>query len=193
MNEFVYLGVEPRFSLAQQGLKILDVGFVESKLDFDYWNIHFIRESLTTKVLKLDLRSFEIQETGDRFSFKICDRCFRYLRTEDSFQNNRLKKNNVITKRPSCKECRVLKDGKKISTADRKIWEKKKPAMYTLFECPICKKTSIHGISKIVLDHNHKTGNVRGYLCESCNTGIGRFDDDVEQVKNAITWLENQT
>jgi len=44
-------------------------------------------------------------------------------------------------------------------------------------------------VSKIVLDHCHHTGNVRGYLCESCNTGIGRFDDDIEIIDRAINWL----
>tara|TARA_B110000211_G_C14040063_1_gene536362 strand:- start:1400 stop:1552 length:153 start_codon:yes stop_codon:yes gene_type:complete len=46
------------------------------------------------------------------------------------------------------------------------------------------------GISKIVLDHDHSTGEVRGWLCESCNTGIGRFDDDPQIVQKAINWLK---
>ena len=50
--------------------------------------------------------------------------------------------------------------------------------------------TQTHKDLQIVLDHNHKTGEVRGYLCESCNTGIGRFDDDVTILKRAITYLE---
>ena len=58
-----------------------------------------------------------------------------------------------------------------------------------IFECPICLKISIVGITKIVLDHNHSTGEIRGYLCESCNTGIGRFKDDVNILKNGIEWL----
>ena len=35
------------------------------------------------------------------------------------------------------------------------------------------------------------TGKVRGFLCESCNTGIGRFDDDIEILKKAIHWLQS--
>ncbi len=38
-------------------------------------------------------------------------------------------------------------------------------------------------MSRIVLEHNHKTGEPRGYVCDSCNTGMGRFDDDVEIIE----------
>ncbi len=76
-----------------------------------------------------------------------------------------------------------------ISANTRKEWDINAPKTYELFKCPICTKVTIAGISKIVLDHNHKTGEVRGYLCESCNTGIGRFDDDPELIQKAIVWL----
>ena len=130
-----------------------------------------------------------IEETGDRFQFKICDRCFKLLSTDAKFSNNRHKKDNIITKRPSCKLCREKKDGVPISRAEKKEWNAKRPQKYTSFICPICGKNSIVGISKIVLDHDHSNGKVRGWLCESCNTGIGRFDDDYEIVYKAVKWL----
>ena len=94
-----------------------------------------------------------------------------------------------MTKRPSCRVCRKKKDGKSISKSDKKIWEQQKPELYSSFTCPVCTKTSIVGISKIVLDHNHDNGFVRGWICESCNTGLGRFDDDPEIVFNAVEYL----
>ena len=51
-------------------------------------------------------------------------------------------------------------------------------------------KTTIVGITKQVLDHDHVTGKVRGYLCESCNTGIGRLDDNIKLIENALDWLK---
>ena len=48
-------------------------------------------------------------------------------------------------------------------------------------------------MTRHVLDHNHKSGEVRGYLCESCNTGIGRFDDDIHQIENAIEWVRKKS
>ncbi|MDR0645017.1 MAG: endonuclease VII domain-containing protein [Treponema sp.] len=41
---------------------------------------------------------------------------------------------------------------------------------------PCSRKRSIVGITaKIVADHDHHTGNIRAFICDSCNTGLGRF------------------
>lgn len=44
--------------------------------------------------------------------------------------------------------------------------------------------------NRLYVDHNHKTGKVRGLLCSDCNLGIGKFHDDIELMKNAIRYLE---
>ena len=165
----------------------LEINDVLGVTDLENTFIH-LRLKVLVKLKSSDYEFIDISKTGDRFENKICDRCFKFKHTND-FENNRIKKGGLITKRPSCRECRKKKDGVNISTKDRKFWNKKKPLPGDIFNCPICKKTSIAGISKHVLDHNHKTGKVRGYLCESCNTGIGRFDDSVEITKNAVEWL----
>lgn len=65
--------------------------------------------------------------------------------------------------------------------------EKIKPNM-KIWTCPICKKTTIPGLTgKVVCDHNHKTGHPRAWICDSCNTGSGRFKDDITLLKNADT------
>tara|TARA_R110000744_G_scaffold336996_1_gene442270 strand:+ start:296 stop:640 length:345 start_codon:yes stop_codon:yes gene_type:complete len=40
------------------------------------------------------------------------------------------------------------------------------------------------------IDHCHKTGKIRGVLCNGCNTGLGKFKDDVELMRKAIRYLE---
>lgn len=41
----------------------------------------------------------------------------------------------------------------------------------------------------LVIDHDHKTGRVRGLLCGRCNSGIGFFGDTLEGVLNAARYL----
>ena len=40
------------------------------------------------------------------------------------------------------------------------------------------------------IDHDHKTGAVRGLLCSSCNTGLGLLRDDPRLMRSAIKYLE---
>jgi len=43
---------------------------------------------------------------------------------------------------------------------------------------------------KLQLDHNHTTKKFRGYLCRSCNIGIGNLGDTVEGLTTAIEYLK---
>lgn len=40
------------------------------------------------------------------------------------------------------------------------------------------------------VDHDHVTGKIRGLLCSSCNTGLGRFKDSVARIQKAIWYLQ---
>jgi hypothetical protein len=51
--------------------------------------------------------------------------------------------------------------------------------------CAICFTRT----TRLVVDHNHETGLVRGLLCSPCNTGLGHFKDSVERLKEAINYL----
>lgn len=55
-------------------------------------------------------------------------------------------------------------------------------------KCLIC-DTSLTR-KNIHVDHSHKTDLVRGLLCFSCNTAIGKFRDSIEYLKKAIKYLE---
>lgn len=53
--------------------------------------------------------------------------------------------------------------------------------------CKICRESS----EKFHVDHDHKTGIVRGILCNLCNVGLGAFRDNVAYLENAIKYLED--
>lgn len=54
--------------------------------------------------------------------------------------------------------------------------------------CAVCKETCSTG-RNLAVDHDHKTGLVRGLLCCKCNRGLGYFGDDVAKLAGAISYL----
>lgn len=54
--------------------------------------------------------------------------------------------------------------------------------------CEICR--SLPGNRALHLDHDHKTGEFRGWLCSRCNTGLGLFRDNAALLSVAISYLE---
>ena len=60
--------------------------------------------------------------------------------------------------------------------------------------CAICRQPEqmLHKgePKRLCVDHDHKTGKVRGLLCQRCNTTLGRYEDNPELMKNLISYLE---
>lgn len=57
--------------------------------------------------------------------------------------------------------------------------------------CAICGTDSPRGPGRrFCVDHDHKTGEVRGILCMPCNTALGGFGDDPSKLQSAINYLE---
>ncbi len=86
-----------------------------------------------------------------------------------------------------------------------KVWRSRLKTQYNLTEeeyinilhkqkscCAICKKKIATLKGKrggLNIDHCHKTGKVRGLLCTTCNTALGKFKDNTEYLQNAINYL----
>lgn len=58
--------------------------------------------------------------------------------------------------------------------------------------CEICNRKG-KGRNGIVLDHNHKTMQFRGWLCSNCNTAIGLADENVEILKALIKYINENS
>lgn len=53
-------------------------------------------------------------------------------------------------------------------------------------KCAICGREP----KRLVVDHDHDDGELRGLLCGNCNTGIGMMNDDVVLLRKAVSYLE---
>lgn len=53
--------------------------------------------------------------------------------------------------------------------------------------CELCKETG-----RICFDHNHATGEFRGWICHRCNTVIGFAKDDPELLEKMSKYLKQQ-
>ena len=55
--------------------------------------------------------------------------------------------------------------------------------------CAICGYKFGQKKGDMKVDHCHESGDVRGLLCDLCNRGIGMLKDNVENLQNAIQYL----
>ena len=78
---------------------------------------------------------------------------------------------------PYCKSC-ATKHRKELEQARKNAPPKPKA-------CQLCKKKT----TKLHVDHIHGTGEFRGWLCGTCNKGLGHFDDNIHNLARAIQYL----
>ena len=61
-------------------------------------------------------------------------------------------------------------------------------------KCAICGDEKIlGGHGGLLIDHCHENNNVRGLLCTNCNSGLGKFKDDITILSRAINYLKIHT
>ena len=54
--------------------------------------------------------------------------------------------------------------------------------------CALCRKPNAAG-KKLAVDHDHKTGIIRGLLCNGCNTALGTLGDNVESIVKVLNYI----
>lgn len=55
--------------------------------------------------------------------------------------------------------------------------------------CAICNTHQSDLTKTLCVDHCHSTGKVRGLLCDRCNKCIGSFEDNIDLLDNAKSYL----
>jgi len=56
-------------------------------------------------------------------------------------------------------------------------------------KCAICLLPQSKMKRRLCVDHDHKRNKVRGLLCYNCNTGIGRFWENIDLFNKAIAYI----
>ena len=79
---------------------------------------------------------------------------------------------------------RVLKSRYNIGLEDFEALVKKQKNT-----CPICHRQFARARTTTV-DHDHKTGRVRGLLCQRCNLGLGQFLDSPDLLRSALLYVQ---
>ena len=141
---------------------------------------------------------------------KVCTMCSQTKSLSDFYADKRTR--DGLTARCTTCHSRASYEARKKSSApharrdyDRKIRLKSKygltlEAYDEMLEaqggvCAICLEPP--GVDawdrSLHVDHNHKTGKVRGLLCGHCNTAIGKFRDDPQRLARAMEYLEKDT
>lgn len=119
---------------------------------------------------------------------------------------NRINKKKCIARSPE-RKARILEYNREynkaaVQSGQNRVWRLKTLFNLTVEDydrmvaaqenhCAIC--PAIHEDVKgkrLAVDHDHKTGKIRGLLCRACNNALGLLNDDTERMRNAIGYLD---
>ena len=106
-----------------------------------------------------------------------CQKCHNTYVREIWYPKNREKqiKSSKTWSENNKSQVIATKYGIPVSDADK---------LLLITECQICNSKV-----KLVIDHNHETGKVRGRLCTECNLGLGKLGDTAESLTKALNYL----
>lgn len=109
---------------------------------------------------------------------KICNCCKQSKPDSDFRVRQRSEDNKKKRLYSNCKQCE-----KHINQTTKQL---RKTAPKPSGVCHCCGKIT----TQLYLDHDHKTLEFRGWLCNNCNIGISRLGDNLEGIILAKTYLE---
>jgi len=143
------------------------------------------------KQCKLDLKySFFYKNKGHSDGIDTIRKSCSKTQHKNSYQNNieiekpKRKERNKMNryKNPNYIKNHHLKDRYGIT-----LEQKNDILTRQNYKCAICK---IDISSRACVNHDHTTGVIRELLCDQCNTAIGAFKEKVDNLANAIKYLD---
>jgi hypothetical protein len=130
-----------------------------------------------------------------------CRECLRKRERENYARNAKVREQS---KRSKHRFYEINKDSiltrekdRRNKIGNRKIWLQR---MYGIGEddynrmyrqqngkCPICRSEQPPG--KLVVDHDHETGKIRGLLCHKCNLLAGHIENNLDKMYDLFMWI----
>lgn len=126
----------------------------------------------------------EEKEANNKKPYGRCTAC-KQLHPMSNLISRGKRNNNTEFRCKRCKRNNSIKDKYGITIQDYEKMHDKQEG-----RCAIC-NTHEDDIGRTLhIDHCHTTGNVRQLLCGNCNTGLGMFKDNKQNLNKAIQYLE---
>jgi Recombination endonuclease VII len=135
---------------------------------------------------------------------RICTKC-RQEKPDFCFQL-RVLPTGTRTRRPECTTCKRQRERDKYtswSDATREISRVRRYGLTPLafaemlqaqeYKCGCCRDPLPNITKHVHIDHDHKTGRVRGVVCRDCNMALGYGRDDPTRLRMAAEYLERHT
>ena len=127
-----------------------------------------------------------------------CTKCNTWKPWDDFFRDN-TRRVGTQQRMSACKLCNTASQYSK-RDAFRKMYGKawRASLLKTVrpiegFPCSICNTPMTHGRGNATMcfDHDPVTHTFRGWLCQSCNVGLGNLGDSIESLTKAIQYLQH--
>lgn len=118
----------------------------------------------------------------------------KYIERQKRYRNNP-KRREAYLERAKIRSKKWQLANKDRRRAYNKVWWQKQISKLEALigrkrpkNCEIC-----NAETKIVFDHCHKTGKPRGWLCDRCNTTLGKCEDNPKLLRGLALYLDQNT
>lgn len=132
--------------------------------------------------MQLSLFPEENLSKNDKGEYHTCPLCKEEKHESEFYREKRILTEDRLKVSEGCKPCYIEK-----VTLIQELHKTAPPIPDT---CACCGKDFKEHNLIPQLDHCHTTKRFNAWLCAKCNGGLGKFDDDIEQLKKAINYLE---